>query len=129
MEKLIDTPAGARVFRSRTEAIIRGESPAIVVRPLSEAVAEQLSQRAHRRLQVILEIVSRGDVPDSTADETIVDAHAKLMADQRLGGLCEYIEEQGTEWQMASGDLDIAVALIGYEVEYRTSIQDLTIYA
>lgn len=135
MSKLINTPAGTNVFRSRTEALTRAESPSIVVRAAREDVEQQLAQRMHRRLQIQVDVILRGAVPDSLADDTIVDVHSKLMADQRLVsgdppvGLCEYIEELGTEWTIGSADLDAALVTLGYEIEYRTSIQDLTVYA
>lgn len=122
---LTGTPAGSNVFRSRAIPIGRSLSPAIVVTPVSEATEAQIGSRSDRRLQVRVEVIARGAVPDSLADATCVSAHSKIMADTRLGGLCIDIEEAGAEWDFDDADLDAVSVATTYAVVFRTQLRNI----
>lgn len=117
---LTGTPAGSNVFRSRSIPIGRSISPAIVVTPAVEAIKTLLSTRTDRRLDVRVEIIARGAIPDSLADATCVSAHTKIMTDTRLGGLCINIEESGSEWSIQDADLDAVSVVTTYTVLFQT---------
>lgn len=118
---LTGTPAGSNVFRSRSVPISRALSPAIVVTPLVEANPTMtMGGRAQRQLEVRIEVIGRGAIPDSLADATCVSAHTKLMADTRLGGLCIDIQEGGSEWVIQDADLDTVQIQTTYTVLYET---------
>ena len=117
---LTGTPAGSNVFRSRAIPIGRSISPAIVVTPAVEAIKTNLSAYAERRLDVRVEVIARGPIPDSLADATCVSAHTKIMADTRLGGLCTNIYETGSEWTIEDADLDAVSVVTTYQVLFQT---------
>ncbi|MGH8569621.1 MAG: hypothetical protein ACREXU_16840 [Gammaproteobacteria bacterium] len=122
---LTGTPAGSSVFRSRAIPITRELSPAIVVTPVSESTEAQIGSRSDRRLQVRVEVIARGAVPDSVADATCVSAHSKILADTRLGGLCFDIEETASEWEIEDADLDAVSVATTYTVVYRTQLKNI----
>jgi len=141
---IMDTLTGwapGRVFRSRRDAIGSREMPAVAVYPVNENVEPQMSARARRSLNIAVEIIDRGseadqDVlnpagcpPDKVSDETIVAIHRLIMGNQFLGGLCEFIDEGGTEWAIVAADQDIATARMGFAVSYITTIADLAVAA
>jgi len=118
---LTGTPAGSSVFRSRSIPITRALSPAIVVTPLVESNPTMtMGGRAQRQLEVRVEVIARGAIPDSLADATCVSAHTKIMADTRLGGLCIDIQEGGSEWVIQDADLDTVQIQTTYTVLYET---------
>jgi hypothetical protein len=122
---LTGTPAGSNVFRSRVVPITRGLSPAIVVTPTGEEVNPTLGTKATRKLDVRVEVIARGSIPDNAADATCVSAHAKIMADKRLGGLCVGIGERGTNWDIQDADLDAVSVVTTYTVVYQTNVLNI----
>ena len=119
------TDTGAEAYRSRSDAVSRPESPALIVTPQSEDVNIVTTHGVDRLLSLQVEVITRGDVPDSLADPIIVAAHQKIMADQTLGGLCFDIAEVSSQWAIESGDLDICSLIAVYRVHYRTAMKAL----
>lgn len=118
---LTGTPAGSNVFRSRVIPIGRSISPAIVVTPAVEAVKLTIgatAPRVERRLEIRVEVIARGAIPDQVADATCISAHTKIMADTRLGGLCIDMQESGSEWSIQDADLDAVSITTTYTVVY-----------
>jgi hypothetical protein len=122
---LTGTPAGSNVFRSRSIPILRNLSPAIVVTPADEEVTQTLGAKVNRKFDVRVEVIARGTIPDSAADATCVSAHAKLMLDKRLGGLCIGIQERSTNWDIQDADLDAVSVVTTYTVLYQTNVLNI----
>jgi hypothetical protein len=118
------TIVGVTVYRSRITAINRGEGVAIVIRPAPPPLGEEVTQRnndlSERELLVAVEIIARGAIPDQVADPFSVSAHAKVMEDQTVGGLCLRMRELGTQWFLDDADLDACIVSTRYLIHYRT---------
>lgn len=128
MAKLTGTTGvGSRIYRSRVEAIDRAQSPAIVVKPKAETEPlESFYGVVDRQLTLTVDIVTRGNEPDSLVDPIIVDAHSRIMADLTLGGLCLEIKEGSSQFQIENADQDLCLLTVEYTVWYRTAKGDLT---
>jgi hypothetical protein len=69
------TGVSTRIYRSRVEPLSRGESPAIVIEPVSDTAQQNTSlPTLDWSLTVRVAIIVRGNVPDQLADP-IVPAH------------------------------------------------------
>lgn len=115
------TSAGQEVYRSRSSAISRAKSPAIIISPISESTVEEMYPFASHSLTIAMRYIARADIPDSAADVLAVGAHALLMADRSLGGLALDVTEVGTQWQFDDADLDACELTMHYRIAYRTS--------
>jgi hypothetical protein len=116
---------GGRVFRSRKEAVARGEMPAIIVQPIKdEAEAIGGICRTNRTLTVKIAILVHDDIPDQEADPIAVDLHPRLVApgDVTLGGLAIDIQPMEDDFQFAATD---GVVVMTYKVWYRHNVFDL----
>lgn len=109
-----------RIYRSRTQALTKDMSPALVVRwEQDQFEGVWVSDKQERLLTVMLDVYTRGDVPDSIADAILVDAHSKIMADATLGGLVIDIYAGGTAFQLEQADGDAGFTMQEYAVKYR----------
>jgi hypothetical protein len=120
------TGVSTRIYRSRVEPLTRGESPALVIEPISDS-AEQLTSlpRLDWSLTVRIAVIVRGNVPDQLADSTVESLHAKLMADLTLGGYAIDVQPQGVNFEMVEADQPAGVIACDYLVRYRTSVTNL----
>jgi len=121
------TQVGSRIYRSRVEPISRGESPAIVVEPVSDSAEQNTSlPKLDWSLTVRVAIIVRGAIPDQLADPIVEDAHSKIMADLTLGGYAIDVQPVSVDFQLQEADQPAGVVLLDYLVRYRTSVDDLT---
>lgn len=108
-----------RVFRSRAEAVSRGEMPCLIVEPIADT-AETVGGmcKIDRWLTVKIAILVHADVPDQAADPILVDLYPRLIApsDTTLGGLAQDIEPLGDDFQFAATD---GVIITSFRVWYR----------
>jgi hypothetical protein len=120
------TGVSTRIYRSRVEPLTRGETPALVIEPISDS-AEQLTSlpRLDWSLTVRIAVIVRGNIPDQVADATIESLHSKLMADLTLGGYAIDIQPQGVNFEMVEADQPAGVISCDYLVRYRTSVANL----
>jgi hypothetical protein len=122
---------GSRIYRSRTEAFSRDESPAITVEHgRSDARIEPVSTcRIDWTFQLIVAVFSRGVhggiSPDQVADPVIQSIHARLMADRTIGGLAQDIIPVSRDPQLVSAEDPVMWTLLTYQIRYRTSLTDL----
>ena len=108
-----------RVYRSRAEAVSRGEMPCLIVEPIADpAMSVGGMCKTDRRLSVKIAILIHDDVPDKAADPILVDLHPRLISpsDQTLGGLAIDVRPLGEDFQFAATD---GVVVSSYEVWYR----------
>jgi len=121
------TGVSTRIYRSRVEAVSRGESPAIVIEPLTDTPAQNTSlPTLDWTLRVRISVIVRAAVPDSTADATIQSLHSKLMADLTLDGHAIDVQPAQTTFNFFEADQPAGVIFCEYEVRYRTRVADLT---
>ena len=119
---------GSRIYRSRVEPITRGESPAIVVEPVTDTAAQNTAlPTLDWSLTVRVAVIVRGNVPDQLADPIVADAHSKIMADLTLGGYAIDVQPQSVSFDLIEADQPAGVIALEYLVRYRTSVTDLSI--
>ena len=119
--------AGTRIYRSRVEPLSRGESPAVVIEPVSDTPEQTTSlPTLDWTFRVRIVVIERAAVPDQAADDTIESLHSKLMADLTLGGVCIDIQPAQTRFELIEADQPAGVILCEYEIRYRTQVADLT---
>ena len=76
------TGVSTRIYRSRVEPITRGESPAIVIEPISDSAQQNTAlPTLDWSLVVRVAVIVRGNIPDQLADPTVESLHTKMMAD------------------------------------------------
>lgn len=120
------TGVGTRIYRSRVEPLSRGESPAIVVEPVSDTAEQNTSlPTLDWSLTVRIAVIVRGMVPDQLADPIVADAHSKIMADLTLGGYAIDVQPQSVSFDLIEADQPAGVIALDYLVRYRTSVTNL----
>ena len=120
------TGVSTRIYRSRVEPITRGESPAIVVEPISDQANTDVSFcKTDWSLTVRIAVIVRGIIPDQQADATIESLHAKVMADQTVGGYAMSVEPRGVQFDMVEADQPAGVIACDYLIRYRTAVANL----
>ena len=118
---------GTRIYRSRVDPLSRGESPAIIIEPVSDTPEQNTSlPTLDWTLRIRVVVIERSSIPDQAADDTIEDMHAKLMADLTLGGLAIDIQPAQTSFQLLEADQPAGVIFCEYEIRYRSQVADLT---
>ena len=121
------TSVGTRIYRSRVVPLSRGESPALILEPLSDTVEQNTSlPTLDHFLTIRISVIVRGDVPDKVADPIVESAHSKVMADLTVNNLAIDIQPSDTSFEMLDADQPGGVTGIEYIVRYRTELDDLT---
>ena len=120
------TGVSTRIYRSRVEPLARGESPAIVVEPVSDTAEQNTSlPTLDWSLTVRVAVIVRGDIPDQVADPIVESLHSKIMADLTLGGYAIDVQPQSVNFEMVEADQPAGVIACDYLVRYRTSVVNL----
>ena len=118
---------GTRIYRSRVDPLSRGESPAIIIEPVSDTPEQNTSlPTLDWTLRIRVVVIERSNIPDQAADDTIEDMHSKLMADLTLGGKAIDIQPAQTSFQLLEADQPAGVIFCEYEIRYRSQVADLT---
>ena len=121
------TGVGTRIYRSRVEPLTRGESPAIVVEPISDTAEQNTAlPTLDWSLTVRVAVIVRGNVPDQVADPIVESVHAKIMADLTLGGYAIDVQPVSVSFDLMEADQPAGVIACDYLVRYRTNVADLT---
>lgn len=118
--------AGIHVYRSRTVAVSTDADVAVLVRPASDTPEQIVIPYMDRTLEIEVQVRARGEIPDSAADATVADVHAKLMANRTLSGNALDIEEGPTDWAFDDADTPLTEVTMRYRVKYRTADNSLT---
>ncbi len=129
--------ATGRVYRSRTEAYARNESPAVSIEPGNGAASSQPVSTCYIdwTFQLLIAVYSRGEhgpgrpSPDEVADPVIQSIHSLLMADRSIGGLAMDLWPLSRDPQIISAEDPSTVTVLTYQVRYRTSVLDLSVGA
>ena len=121
------TSVGTRIYRSRVVPLSRGESPALILEPVSDTVEQNTSlPTLDHFLTIRISVIVRGDVPDKVADPIVESAHSKVMADLTENNLAIDIQPSDTSFEMLDADQPGGVIGVEYIVRYRSEIDDLT---
>ena len=121
------TGVGTRIYRSRVEPLSRGESPAIVIEPISDDADQNTSMPTlDWTLRIRVSVIERGDVPDKEADDTIESLHSKIMSDLTVGGYAIDVQPVRTEFEFIEADKPLGIISNEFEIRYRTQVADLT---
>jgi len=121
------TGVSTRIYRSRTVPLTRGESPALILEPVSDTVEQNTSlPTLDHSLTVRVSVIVRGDVPDNVADATVESLHSKIMADLTVNNLAIDVEPSDTSFELLDADQPGGVIGVEYIVRYRTEVADLT---
>lgn len=115
-----------RVYRSRVEPLARGESPAVVVEPVSDQAQQDTLGTLQWVMTVRVAVIVRGNVPDQIADPIVLDIHRLLLTDTTLGGYVTDIVPGTTSWEMLEADQPAGVVSVEYTVTYRTALNALS---
>jgi len=122
------TGVSTRIYRSRVEPITRGESPAIVIEPISDSAQQNTAlPTLDWSLVVRVAVIVRGNIPDQLADPTIESLHAKMMADLTLGGYAIDVQPQSVSFELVEADQPAGVIACDFLVRYRTDVANLSI--
>ena len=121
------TGVGTRIYRSRVEPLSRGESPAIVIEPISDDADQNTSMPTlDWTLRIRVSVIERSSIPDQAADDTIESLHSKIMSDLTVGGYAIDVQPVRTEFEFIEADEPLGVISNEFEIRYRTQVADLT---
>ena len=122
------TGVSTRIYRSRTIPLAqRSELPALLISWTNDGAEQNTSlPTLDWSLNVVVTVLSSGDVPDEQADATVVSMHSKMMADLTLGGEAIDIQPSDVSFEAIDGDQPIGAINCSYIVRYRTEVDDLT---
>ena len=122
------TGVSTRIYRSRVEPITRGESPAIVIEPISDSAQQNTAlPTLDWSLVVRVAVIVRGDIPDQLADPTVQSLHTKMMADLTLGGYAIDVQPQSVSFELVEADQPAGVIACDFLIRYRTDVANLSI--
>ena len=124
------TLAGDRVFRSRTEAITRDMSPAIVIRPNLETTERESHSVDRNQFELSVEILARenpttGEAWDQVADLVKVAVHAVLLAEDAFEE-ADRVQRFYIDWLEEEGDNTAGNCMVRYRFTYLCNTGDLT---
>ncbi len=120
---------GAQIKRSPTLPTGRESSPALLIFPEAESIAQRANDRIERHLIVRVVALARATevgAAESIADRLQVAVHAALFADPGFGGLCLALQELDCDWDIEDADATAAAIPSRYQITYRTLVHDLT---
>ena len=122
------TGVGTRIYRRRVEPMTRGESPALVVEFVTDepTVNSATYLKIDWTLRVRIVVVVRSQTPDTTADATVESLHTKVVTDTTLGGLAIDVRPATVTFDVVEADQPAGVISCEYEVDYRSSYNDLS---
>ncbi|MBV7525374.1 hypothetical protein KW834_13240 [Pseudomonas sp. PDM29] len=124
------TLAGDRVFRSRTEALTRGMTPAIVLRPDLETTERESHSVDRNQFELSVEILARedtttGEAWDQVADLVKVAVHAVLLAENAFVEV-DRVQRFYIDWIEEDGDNTAGNCMVRYRFTYLCNTGDLT---
>ncbi|MNV32949.1 hypothetical protein D3C71_1243010 [compost metagenome] len=124
------TLAEDRVFRSRTEALTRGMTPAIVLRPDLETTERESHSVDRNQFELSVEILARentttGEAWDQVADLVKVAVHAVLLAEDAFVE-ADRVQRFYIDWIEEDGDNTAGNCMVRYRFTYLCNTGDLT---
>jgi len=122
------TGVSTRIYRSRIEPITNGESPAIVIEPITDEPSINTSSylKIDWTLRVRIVVIVRGTIPDQAADPTVQSLFTKVLTDPTIGGLAKDIRPATQTFEVLEADTPAGLITCEFEIEYRTAYNSLT---
>ena len=122
------TGVGTRIYRSRVEPMTREESPSIVVEFVSDdpTVNSSTYLKLDWTLRLRVVVIVRSSTPDTTGDATVESLHTKIVSDPTLGGLSIDVKPSTVSFDVFESDQPTGIITCDYEVDYRSSYNDLS---
>ena len=122
------TGVSTRIYRSRIEPITNGESPAIVIEPITDEPSINNSSylKIDWTLRVRIVVIIRGTVPDSVGDPTVESLFTKVLTDPTVGGLAKDIRPATQTFEVLEADTPAGIITCEFEIDYRTSYNSLS---
>ena len=121
------TGVSGRVYRSRVTAAARAESPMIVIEPVNDTSQQVTSlPKLDWTMRVRVVVIVRSIDAYTDADPVIESMHSKIMADLTLGGYAIDVRPVLTTFEFLDADQPAGVFSNEYDVQYRTTVSDLT---
>ena len=122
------TGVGTRIYRSRVEPMTRDESPSLVVEFITDepTVNSATYLKLDWTLRVRIVVIVRSQTPDTSADPTIESLHTKIVSDPTLGGLAIDVSPATVTFDVVEADQPAGIISCEYEVDYRSSYNDLS---
>ena len=122
------TGVGTRIYRSRVEPMTRVETPSLVVEFVTDepTVNSATYLKLDWTLRVRIVVIVRSQTPDTTADPTIESLHTKIVSDPTLGCLALDVRPLTVTFDVVEADQPAGVISCEYEIDYRSSYNDLS---
>lgn len=123
------TGVSTRIYRSRIEPITNGESPAVVIEPITDEPSINNSSylKIDWTLRVRIVVIIRGTIPDSVGDPTVESLFTKVLTDPTVGGLAKDIRPATQTFEVLEADTPAGIITCEFEIDYRTSYNSLSI--
>ena len=122
------TGVSTRIYRSRIEPITNGESPAIVIEPITDEPSTNNSSylKIDWTVRVRIVVIIRGTIPDSVGDPTVESLFTKVLTDPTVGGLAKDIRPATQTFEVLEADTPAGLITCEFEIDYRTSYNSLS---
>ena len=122
------TGVSTRIYRSRIEPITNGESPALVIEPITDEPSTNNSSylKIDWTLRVRIVVIIRGTIPDSVGDPTVESLFTKVLTDPTVGGLAKDIRPATQTFEVLEADTPAGLITCEFEIDYRTSYNSLS---
>ena len=121
------TGVSTRIYRSRIEPITNGESPAVVIEPITDEPSTNNSSylKIDWTLRIRIVVIIRGTIPDSVGDPTVESLFTKVLTDPTVGGLAKDIRPATQTFEVLEADTPAGLITCEFEIDYRTSYNSL----
>jgi hypothetical protein len=123
----LDAIPSVNIYRSRVEPLARGETPAIIIEPISDQpVDTNFYDKLSWTMRVRISTIVRAALPDDISDLYTQQVHLKLMADQTINGNALDLTPDRTDFSLVEADIPLGIISQDFLIKYRTSRTDLT---
>ena len=122
------TGVSTRIYRSRIEPITNGESPAIVIEPVTDepSITSSSYLKIDWTLRLRIVVIVRGTIPDNVGDPTVESLFTKVLNDPTVGGLAKDIRPATQTFEVLEADQPAGLITCEFEIDYRTSYNSLS---
>ena len=122
------TGVSNRIYRSRVEPLTNGESPAIVIEPVTDepTINSSTYLKIDWALRVRIVVIVRGTIPDNVSDPIVESLFSKVLSDPTVGGLAIDIRPATQSFEILEADQPAGVITCEFEIDYQTSYNSLS---
>ena len=122
------TGVSDRIYRSRVEPLTNGESPAIVIEPVTDepTINSSTYLKINWSLRIRIVVIVRGTIPDNISDTIVESLFTKVLNDPTVGGLAIDIRPATQSFEILEADQPAGVITCEFEIDYQTSYNNLS---